>query len=718
MTPFSLLPIATAVSLCFACGTALSATSDLIEVAKGEEYTQDIDIQNTAQAKTGGIQNNGTIKNDRIVMKNYSSTDGIFENNGSIETGLLDIFVSRNHTIGGKIIAHEAFIYRGTNDNHQGLPTTAEIDTPLLHIIGLDRATNNQVGLSIKNADVLKNVDAIKVESNQGRTGLVFDSGTYTYDGDITLVTNKGTQDARITSDKGAKVALKSVITEKGLGAIQTDNNSEISVESLIVENEAAVKLAGQGTGHSTITLKDIYLGKGSSLTAMDHSPNSHTVDILGDISLTLDSDAVADFVRPPLTGAPYETIEADLKADSLNVIVLDAHSDSKVLLSTENTHVQSDSITVTGAPSSNTGNAEADLNALGDIVQYATKKKEGGETIIESTSDIEGVELEQLANDLYDGATATVGKNGLENINIKKNTNILGIAEISTLGLHIWRNEINDMNKRLGELRDSRGQKNGIWARVYTGQAEIGSLSVENDYTAFQFGYDHQVVPNVFVGAAFSYTDGESDFSVGGGDNKIYALTAYGSYVADSGLFVDVTAKFGRLDNEFDIALADGMKSAGDYDANAFSMSAEAGWRWNATNLFFVEPQVEVMYGRVEDVDYKTSTGLSVHHDKAETLIGRAGLMLGLQCPDNRGNAYVRASVLHDFKGEADYDFSKNGDVRHLSNDLGGTWYEYGIGANFNVTPQTHLYADLEAASGGEVDTDYRVNLGVRYAF
>ena len=49
---------------------------------------------------------------------------------------------------------------------------------------------------------------------------------------------------------------------------------------------------------------------------------------------------------------------------------------------------------------------------------------------------------------------------------------------------------------------------------------------------------------------------------------------------------------------------------------------------------------------------------------------------------------------------------------------ELGGTWYEYGIGVNFNATKQTHIYADLEAASGGEVDTDYRINLGVRYAW
>ncbi len=48
-----------------------------------------------------------------------------------------------------------------------------------------------------------------------------------------------------------------------------------------------------------------------------------------------------------------------------------------------------------------------------------------------------------------------------------------------------------------------------------------------------------------------------------------------------------------------------------------------------------------------------------------------------------------------------ADFRFCKNSQTRSLSKDLGGTWYEYGIGANFNLTKQTHLYADLEAASG-----------------
>ena len=52
------------------------------------------------------------------------------------------------------------------------------------------------------------------------------------------------------------------------------------------------------------------------------------------------------------------------------------------------------------------------------------------------------------------------------------------------------------------------------------------------------------------------------------------------------------------------------------------------------------------------------------------------------------------------------------------MSEDLGGTWYEYGIGFNLNATKQTHIYADLEASDGGEVDTDYRINVGFRYAW
>ena len=710
-----ILPLALAVSACFMT-SAFAASGSTLEVTNGEDAPYTADITVSSEGKYANLTNLGFIENNSIQVADY----GKFNNaGGTIKTGVLDLYLHNTvNSIEGSISASEKFVYRGEGTLENGDTSAARqklsatVKTPLLEIIG---QANVETGLEVQSQEVIDNIDAIRVEGDGGRTMLAFKDGqTFNYEGTVILARNGGSSDSRIdVGESGpAQVTLTEVISEKGKTKIQVNESSSVTVKKITVLDQGSLGLESYGSGEhneASMTLSELHLGKDAKLTGMIHGETAQSMSIKGDIALTMDEGATADFTKP------NQEAEVKFGASSLTVEVLDAHSGNQVLLSEANSTLDPTKVSVTGAASSNTGNAEADLNALGDIVQYATKTEDGETT---TATDVEGVRVEQLASDLYDGASATVGKDGLENVIVKQNTNILGIAEVSTLGLHIWRNEINDMNKRLGELRDSRGQANGIWARVYTGQAEIGSLSVENDYTAFQFGYDRQVMPNVFVGAAFSYTDGDSDFAVGNADNKIYALTAYGSYVADSGLFVDVTAKYGRLENDFDIALADGTKSSGDYDANAFSMSAEAGWRYGLTDMFFVEPQVEMMYGFVEDVDYTTSTGLAVHHDKADTFIGRAGFMLGAKCPNDKGNAYVRASVLHDFLGEADYAFAKNGDVRHLSNDLGGTWYEFGIGANFNWTGNLHSYLDVETSTGGEVDTDYRINVGIRYGF
>lgn len=124
------------------------------------------------------------------------------------------------------------------------------------------------------------------------------------------------------------------------------------------------------------------------------------------------------------------------------------------------------------------------------------------------------------------------------------------------------------------------------------------------------------------------------------------------------------------------------------------------------------------MMYGRVLDVDYTTSMGVAVEHEAVDTLIGRVGFVLGLKCPNNRGNTYVRASILHDWQGDAVSTFTKGGQTKRISEELGDTWLEYGVGANFNATKNLHLYADLEATEGAKVETSYRFNLGARWSF
>lgn len=52
---------------------------------------------------------------------------------------------------------------------------------------------------------------------------------------------------------------------------------------------------------------------------------------------------------------------------------------------------------------------------------------------------------------------------------------------------------------------------------------------------------------------------------------------------------------------------------------------------------------------------DAVNGEGVRLEQEDFESLIGRVGVRAGFYFPDNKGVVYARASVLHDFKGEAE---------------------------------------------------------------
>ena len=288
------------------------------------------------------------------------------------------------------------------------------------------------------------------------------------------------------------------------------------------------------------------------------------------------------------------------------------------------------------------------------------------------------------------------------------------GISEMASIALMAWRAENNDMNKRLGELRDSEGE-HGIWTRMVRGQSKYGAQNVKNQYSTYQLGYDEKlsVDKNWTVGAAVSYTDASSSFSTGHGENKSTGFAVYGSYLSDNGSFVDLIAKAARLKNEFDVL---GGAGKGDYETNGYSLSAEYGKRFTKDNGFWIEPQVELTYGYVGAVDYLTNNDVQVRQNGMDSLVGRIGFAMGRNI--KAGNVYARASYLYDFDGETDVTFSKEGVTRGFKQDLGGGWWEVGVGTNINLSDATHLYFDVEKTYGGNVATPWQWNAGVRWSF
>lgn len=344
----------------------------------------------------------------------------------------------------------------------------------------------------------------------------------------------------------------------------------------------------------------------------------------------------------------------------------------------------------------------DATAQDLADVVTTGTGNSEKS-AASQITTD-EGIIAGKITADVKDGEVT--------NYTVAKNTTNVGLSNLAAINLMTWRQENNDMNKRLGELRDSKGE-HGVWARMVRGEVEYESI--QNQYNYYQVGYDEKLStdPNWTVGMFLTRTEGNSTFRTGSAENNHTGVGVYGSYLKDDGSFIDLVAKYARIDSDFN---ANGGVGSGDYNTNGYSVSAEYGKRFEQGNGFWIEPQVELTYGTVGAVDYTTSNGAEVRQEGMDSLVGRVGFSLGKDI--KAGNVYARASYLYDFDGETEVTMSRGGISDVYEQDLGGGWFEVGVGTNINLSDATHLYFDVEKTYGGDVATPWQWSAGIRYSF
>lgn len=350
--------------------------------------------------------------------------------------------------------------------------------------------------------------------------------------------------------------------------------------------------------------------------------------------------------------------------------------------------------------------NAEEAMQALDDVVNV-----ENSAAVIQKKVIAEG--------DINGAITQVTDTQGevIEEVKQEVNQKLDGYSSIAALSAVQWRHENDTLQKRMGELRDSEGTI-GAWARVYGSEQEYGAQSVTAKNTTVQVGADYDIGSGFKLGGAFSYTDGSSTFDMGESDANMYGVALYGTWLADSGLYVDVIGKYSRLENEFTSGT---MK--GEFDNNAMSLAVETGWHYALNELGFVEPSVGVTYGRIMGDDFVAHNGVKVEQDDYDSLIGRLGVRSGFYFPEKKGNIYARVAVLHDFMGDMEATASKANDAgvrqtSRLKEELGDTWVEYGIGANFNLSKNAYTFVDLEKTSGSDVKENWKWTVGARIAF
>ena len=369
----------------------------------------------------------------------------------------------------------------------------------------------------------------------------------------------------------------------------------------------------------------------------------------------------------------------------------------------------------VTGAP-------HLTVNAVGLTSDEITNQKEAMESFYASALNLaEGSDATATLNIVEGGAagalTAEVAKDGPMVVKEAQNTVNSSLIDIAASNYLFFRSQMNDVSARLGDLR-SMPKTAGAWVRYYGGKNKYSSGNMSEKYNTVQLGGDGFINDNFYLGGTFSYTHGDGNLRNGSTDDKNFNFGIYGGWLGDSGQFVDVIIKRHRVKSDFSLYNTMGRNS-GSFHSWGTSASVEAGWRLQCPDTgFYVEPQAELQFGRLDSVDYKTNKGVKVEQDGIDSFVGRAGVAVGYTFPENKGNAYAKASVLHDWKGEVKSTFSSNGAKRTYRDDLGGTWGEFAVGGTFNPTKNISAYGQVKTSAGSPVRNPWQVSIGVRYSF
>lgn len=294
------------------------------------------------------------------------------------------------------------------------------------------------------------------------------------------------------------------------------------------------------------------------------------------------------------------------------------------------------------------------------------------------------------------------------------------------TSSILVWRNDMNDMYKRMGDLRI--GAESGLWARVYGGRISYNANNayMKNSYWAAQVGMDKRLASGWHVGGAFGYNDGSATYRYGGkGDPKLYTLAAYATRVSEDGQYVDIVAKVGKLSNKFTAynkydapALRNYVE--GKYDTYGYGISAEYGKKIRM-GKGFITPQAELTWSRLSSDSFAAAApsgeSMRVNQSSVNSLIGRLGVVAGVE--SDKGNFYAKASLFHEFDGDGHILFSEPGKTgKRSSFSLKDTWAEIALGGNYYLSPRSMIYADFTKSFGGDYKVDWRINAGIRFSF
>ncbi len=658
----------------YADGKGNGKTDEMNITVKGTNITIDAEGNNRAVEVWSDYPNENT--NDQIgVYLGDENTQKIDIKNFGVEQG-----EGKNETAAGLYVVYDGS-FVDIKAKELNIISDKEIGT------GSDGKPREVLGIYVESGTA----DTYRPESDSADDARVVISEDTVTTIDVKDVAIGALSEAKVEIKGDLFATAESVITARGGSSVVINKSGEKTVQLngdiYFDYNESTSGTGIDATIDITLKGEDSWL-KGS-VAADGEAPE--------------DKASVAGMKLGLFDGATW-TVTDDSFVNTLvgtdGTVVLTTDIENKVLANVEIGSNQNANLTVSGDA------------ALTEAIEAGKVKGEDAAKAVYNAVTNDGEDTKAIAT-FKTAEGEIVGSyvyNADGSVTEETNTTNDAIGEAGVALKAHWRAHMNDMNKRMGELRMANGET-GVWTRMVRGESEYEGAKAQ--YNQYQLGYDEKlsVDKRWTVGAAVTFSEGDSTFGKGSTEDDSTAFAIYGSKLNNDGTFVDLIARYARLESDVTVGSA-----TDDYSTNGYSVSAEFGKRIQQGNGLWIEPQVELTYGSVDSAEYVLD-GKTVQAGDMDSLIGRIGFSLGKDI--KQGNVYARASYLYDFEGETETAFSNaSGLTRTIKEDLGGGWWEVGVGANINLSKATYIYADVEKTFGGEVDTNWQWNLGVRYSF
>ena len=361
------------------------------------------------------------------------------------------------------------------------------------------------------------------------------------------------------------------------------------------------------------------------------------------------------------------------------------------------------------------------EMQSLANKLQYTGNDKKLATAVQINEGITRPAAVAELGTDAFDAQGNLVVGNTATVKHVGESSLVSGTKSALASTAMAWRNNTNDLQRRLGDLRLANTDQ-GVWAKYIGGKSKItDGADARMTYNGVQVGYDHKASNGWIFGGALDYSTSSNSYAVGSGDGKIGGIALYGTKQHDDGRYLDIIARGNRLSNNYKLYSVGGQRVNGDYHTFGTSLSAEYGKRIKKQNGFYIDPSVEFIVGRLNGVSYDANIagGGSMHvkADGVNSAVGRLGFGIGKET--EKSNIFAKLALAHEFAGKMNTTYSAPGNPTVKTElDLKDTWLDAEIGGSWSVRPSTYLYGTFTKNFGATIDNTWRIDAGVRHNF